>query len=259
MFTRVKHSLFFTLALFPAVLSSQKPAEAAIKVLENGQKRYVISAESQNQIVELKQLQVGEAYVLVIPPDFATGTCLPDMSVIEPTAIQLSYSSDLRSLRFKAVSSTARIRFHYPCTWPGNSPPRHYVSLSCLTCPKKENTSALAESTTLEVETAGLEELVKDIFIGGDCFDVSNITMFGGGNQVGKFFSGATSIGFNSGIMLATGDIGVAPGPNDQDGAGGGGNGSTDTDLTTIATGPMFDVSTIEFDFTPTQSVLTFE
>jgi gliding motility-associated-like protein len=259
MFTRVKHSLFFTLALFPAVLSSQKPAEAAIKVLENGQKRYVITAENQNQIVELKQLQVGEVYVLVIPPDFATGTCLPDMSVIEPTATQLSYLSDLRSLRFKATSSTARIGFHYPCTWPGNSPPRHYVSLSCLTCPKKDSVSALAESTTLEVENAGLEELIKDIFIGGDCFDVSNITMNGGGNQVGKFFSGATSIGFNSGIMLATGDIGVAPGPNDQDGAGGGGNGSTDTDLTTIATGPMFDVSTIEFDFTPTQSVLTFE
>lgn len=259
MFTRVKHSLFFTLALFPAVLSSQKPAEVAIKVLENGQKRYVISAENQNQIIELKQLQVGEAYVLVIPPDFATGTCLPDMSVIEPTAIQLSYSSELRSLRLKATSSTARVRFHYPCTWPGNSPPRHYVSLSCLTCPMKETASVLAEYTTLEVENAGLEELVKDIFIGGDCFDVTNITMNGGGNQIGKFASGATSIGFNSGIMLATGDIGVAPGPNDQDGAGGGGNGSTDVDLATIATGPMFDVSTIEFDFTPTQSMLSFE
>jgi gliding motility-associated-like protein len=251
--------MFFTLALFPAVLLSQKPAETSVKVLQNGQKRYVISAEKQDQIVELKQLQPGEAYVLIIPPDYAAGTCLPDMSVIEPTATQLSYSPALRSLRIKATSSTARIRFHYPCTWPGNSPPRHYVSLSCLTCPEKEGTSALAESTTLEVENAGLEELVKDIFIGGDCFDVTNITMNGGGNQIGKFFSGATSIGFNSGIMLATGDIGVAPGPNDQDGAGGGGNGSTDVDLSTIATGPMFDVSTIEFDFTPTQSILSFE
>ncbi|MFM7154221.1 MAG: choice-of-anchor L domain-containing protein, partial [Bacteroidota bacterium] len=228
--------MFFTLALFPAVLLSQKPAETSVKVLQNGQKRYVISAEKQDQIVELKQLQPGEAYVLIIPPDYAIGTCLPDMSVIEPTATQLSYSPALRSLRFKATSSTARIRFHYPCTWPGNSPPRHYVSLSCLTCPKKESVSSLAESTTLEVENAGLEELVKDIFIGGDCFDVTNITMNGGGNQIGKFSSGATSIGFNSGIMLATGDIGVAPGPNDQDGAGGGGNGSTDVDLSTIST-----------------------
>jgi gliding motility-associated-like protein len=259
MFTRVKHSVFFTLALFPAVLSSQKPADASVTVLENGQKRYVITAQKKEQIVEITQLQVGEAYALVVPPDYAAGSCLPDMSVIEPTAIHLSYSADSHSLRFKATSSTARIRFIYPCEWPGNSPPRHYVSLGCLTCPLKASATNLVEFTTLDVENAGLEELIKDIFIGGDCFDVTNITMAGGGNQVGKFFNGATNIGFNSGIMLATGDIGVAIGPNDQDGAGGGGNGSSDINLVNIATGPMFDVSTIEFDFTPTQSLLSFD
>ncbi len=259
MFTRVKQTVFLTLALFPTVLSSQKPADASVTVIENGQKRHVFTAQKQDQTVEIRQLQVGEVYALVIPPDYSTGSCLPDISVIEPTAIQLSCSPDKRSLRFRATSSTARIRFSYPCTWPGNSPPRHYVSFGCLTCPLKESVSALSESTTLDVESAGAEELIRDIFIGGDCFDATNISMSGGGNQIGKFFNGATNIGFNTGIMLATGDINIAVGPNDQDGASSSGSGGNDIDLSNLATGPMFDVSTIEFDFTPTQSVVTFD
>ncbi|MGI9160858.1 MAG: choice-of-anchor L domain-containing protein, partial [Saprospiraceae bacterium] len=57
------------------------------------------------------------------------------------------------------------------------------------------------------------------------------------------------------------GDINVAVGPNDQDNASMGGGGATpDADLTAMSgSGAIFDMANIEFDFTPTQSPLTFE
>ncbi|MFM8488299.1 MAG: choice-of-anchor L domain-containing protein, partial [Bacteroidota bacterium] len=104
-----------------------------------------------------------------------------------------------------------------------------------------------------------MEELIREVFIGGDCFDVNGITLSGGADQIGKFFNGLTNIGFESGMIMATGDIGVAPGPNSSDGAGGGGAGNSDSDLAAISSGPMFDAAVVEFDFTPTQSLLSFE
>ncbi len=51
-----------------------------------------------------------------------------------------------------------------------------------------------------------------------------------------------------------------APGPNDSDGASAGyGIGSSDGDLQSLTNGALFDLASIEFDFTPTQSPLTFE
>ncbi|MBK6997630.1 MAG: choice-of-anchor L domain-containing protein [Lewinellaceae bacterium] len=59
---------------------------------------------------------------------------------------------------------------------------------------------------------------------------------------------------------MATGGIGIAPGPNDSDGASAGyGIGSSDGDLQSLTNGALFDLASIEFDFTPTQSPLTFE
>jgi hypothetical protein len=259
MFTSVKRFLFCVLMMVPVFLTAQKTADTDVTVLDYGQKRYVITARNQNQILELQQLTPGKTYALIAPPDLALGSCIPDIEVVEPTAVQVSWSSKHHALNFTATASTARVTLNYPCSWQADDPPRHYISMMCLSCTERADIRATAEMAVLEVDSAGAEELIKDVFIGGDCFDVTNISMSGGSNQIGKFLNGATNIGFNTGIMLVTGDIDVAIGPNDQDGAGSAGNGGTDIDLVNIATGPMYDVSTIEFDFTPTQSVVTFD
>ncbi|MFM8486726.1 MAG: choice-of-anchor L domain-containing protein, partial [Bacteroidota bacterium] len=210
-------------------------------------------------MVELRHLKQGERYALILPPDFALGSCIPDVTVVEPTASQSSWSAVQHALSFTAVSATARVKMSYPCSWQENDPPRHYVSLSCLSCLPDADNQNLAELAVLEVESAGVEELIREVFIGGDCFDVNGITLSGGADQIGKFFNGLTNIGFETGMILATGDIGVAPGPNSSDGAGGGGAGNSDSDLAAISSGPMFDAAVVEFDFTPTQALLSFE
>ena len=117
------------------------------------------------------------------------------------------------------------------------------------------------ESPTLEI-TSGVpaEELIKDVFIGGNCFDVTGVSFSGQGSQIGSFLGGQSNIGFSQGIILATGDADVAIGPNDNDGASAGfGNSSSDGDLNAINPGSLFDLANIEFDFQPTQTPLTFE
>lgn len=259
MFTTLTRSLYCVLFMMPGLLSAQKTDEAVTTVFRDGQNRYIITALEQNQIVELRHLKPGEHYVLIIPPDFALGSCIPDIAVVEPTASQSSWSAVQHALSFTAVSATARVKMSYPCSWQENDPPRHYVSLSCLSCSAETNDQNQVELAVLEVESAGVEELIREVFIGGDCFDVDGITLSGGADQIGKFLNGLTNIGFETGMIMATGDIGVAPGPNSSDGAGGGGAGNSDSDLAAISSGPMFDAAVVEFDFTPTQSVLSFE
>ena len=58
------------------------------------------------------------------------------------------------------------------------------------------------------------EEALIDYLL-GEGVEVSNITFSGDLNQIGSFDANATNIDILDGIMLATGDIDVAIGPND--------------------------------------------
>ena len=66
------------------------------------------------------------------------------------------------------------------------------------------------------------EQALLDYLL-GDGVEVSNITFSGDLNQIGSFDANATNIAILDGIMLATGDIDVAIGPNNAGGAGLGG------------------------------------
>jgi len=94
----------------------------------------------------------------------------------------------------------------------------------------------------------------------GQNVEVSNITFSGNLSQIGSFNSAASNVGIGSGIILASGDVEVAIGPNDQGGAGlGGGNfGSGDVDLSTLSTFSTNDAAILEFDFVPTRDWLEF-
>ena len=117
------------------------------------------------------------------------------------------------------------------------------------------------EGVAIQIEYDTPESLVQDLLIGGGCYDVSNVTFNGNSAQIGKFSNGLTSIGFDTGIILATGDINVAVGPNDQDGTSGGyGYATPDSNLAQLAGSfANFDLADLEFDITPTQTPLTFQ
>ncbi len=105
-----------------------------------------------------------------------------------------------------------------------------------------------------------VEELVKNVFIKGNCRNVNNITSIGNEDiSMGQFNNGATAININDGIILSTGDIGLAAGPNLQiDASYPFFDESTDPDLSQLASGSLFDVTGIEFDFVPIDDKITF-
>jgi len=102
--------------------------------------------------------------------------------------------------------------------------------------------------------------LVNDVFITGTCKNVSNINSSGAVESFGTFSNAATIIGFAEGIILSTGDVRSAVGPNESVETSTQFNKqSLDRDLVQIATDQLFDVTVLEFDFVPVDSEVTFQ
>ena len=102
--------------------------------------------------------------------------------------------------------------------------------------------------------------LVRDVLIGGNCFDVTGVKIKGNAGDTGTFSADSAVIGLESGVILASGSIANALGPNavpnvstsfgDQGG---------DPDLAQLTNGTIFDAVGIEFDFTPTDDFVRFK
>ena len=115
------------------------------------------------------------------------------------------------------------------------------------------------------------EQLVREILIGSECAQISNITYstgtnFGGPNGIGSFSKNGSDFPFESGIVLTTGEATQSPGPNhDNLGAGGEFDWAGDTELEDIileGTGVPMDshnATILEFDFIPLIDTMTFD
>ncbi len=107
------------------------------------------------------------------------------------------------------------------------------------------------------------EQLVRDVLVGA-CVEVGTVTFNGlpGSHldeQAGTFNGVNADIGLATGLILATGNIAVALGPNDQGGATMGGSGAGgDPDLTLLSGVNTNDKAVLEFDFIPAGDVLSF-
>lgn len=104
------------------------------------------------------------------------------------------------------------------------------------------------------------EELVKEVFLKTGCENVSNITSINNGLAVGYFEGGIDVLGFDDGVIISSGDINLAEGPNeDIETTFAYGALSNDPDMESFAPGIVYDVGGIEFDFTPVTETVTFE
>lgn len=121
-----------------------------------------------------------------------------------------------------------------------------------------EETQALVSG----IQTLGdynVQELVEDIFVSGACNNISHVKAIGEKAGIGYFENGETSIGISRGIIIATGQIANAEGPNSStDKSGNFYDNSGDIDLDDLSTGQVKDAVGIEFDFEPLDSVVTF-
>ena len=244
-----------------SVAEGQATNDAPI-VLDGHLQRHVITAQSTSQVLTFNNLIPGETFYLTVPDDPALNGCIPDVAAENADTKVLGYDTLMHLLKFVVSGTTMSFRLTYPCNWNADNPPRHYVSIVCETCKKKELNDYLKALGVLEVSPgANPDQLIREVMIGGDCFDITNVTYSGQPGQIGTFSNGQTNIGFASGMIMATGDCSVAVGPNSQDNASAGyGNSTPDGDLSQLSgSGSLFDLANIEFDFTPTQTPLTFD
>ncbi|PCJ01529.1 MAG: hypothetical protein COB15_01000 [Flavobacteriales bacterium] len=109
-------------------------------------------------------------------------------------------------------------------------------------------------------------QYVQNVLVGGGV-TISNVTFSGDPNQIGTFDATGTIpyLGLNNGIIMATGDVALAIGPNTlasgSASLGGGNMGAGDPDLDILeGTGVgTNDVAILEFDFVPTGDTVKFD
>ncbi len=102
--------------------------------------------------------------------------------------------------------------------------------------------------------------LIEDVFVGSSCFGVTDMSVTGMPAQVGTFAQGGATVGIESGIILSTGNIDDAIGPNTSPSTTTAhGNLFNDPDLVALSGGPgIYDPVSIEFEFTPSVSEISF-
>lgn len=103
-------------------------------------------------------------------------------------------------------------------------------------------------------------QLVQNVLLGPGVI-ATNITFSGNALQRGTFDATNAILGLDSGVILSSGDINVAVGPNDLGSAtlpAGGFNGPADPDLTIIAGQTTLDAAVLEFDFIPIGDTIRF-
>jgi hypothetical protein len=101
--------------------------------------------------------------------------------------------------------------------------------------------------------------LVQNVLLGTGV-TVSNITYSGSGAAIGSFAANSTNLGLASGVVITTGTISGADGPqgpNNTEGAGMDNGAGGYSPLTGIAGAPTFNAAIISFDFVPFQIQLS--
>ena len=94
----------------------------------------------------------------------------------------------------------------------------------------------------------------------GEGVTVSNVVYSGANVAAGNFSGGTGIIGFESGIILSSGDIASVVGPNTADGTTTNNGMPGDADLNTLIPGyTTNDAAVLEFDFVSSSDVVTFE
>ncbi len=177
----------------------------------------------------------------------------------QPT-IKLSGSNQAFSASFSFTASQICQEFHAKKSNLAHkkSGSNAWFSIGCLDCEKKIQGQAISKIATQGAITP--QVLLNDIFLGGDCYEVSNLNAIGVNVGRGSFSDGNSTIGIPEGIILCTGDIVDAAGPNNDDQAGLNIGGPViDPDLELFATANIQDVQGLEFDFVPTGNTVSFD
>ena len=245
--------LFTSLAFQNPATQSHGPTELLKITVEEGPSRHLLFLSGQELWVDLCGLKKGTRYRLQANPANGPQVWTPQIDGPEGAT-----TKGEGGLEFLATRSCQVVRIFVPGKTTLDRAPV-YLTVS----PDDWSAAAAAQKVLAPISTNSnfpASHLIQNVFIGGDCYEVSNITATGNTLSRGTFTNGATSLGFNDGIVLSSGNIANATGPNNQTGASTDFpvNG-TDPDLAMITGGSLNDVAVIQFDFTPSADLVEFE
>ena len=116
--------------------------------------------------------------------------------------------------------------------------------------------TAHAQLTTSTAMTP--TQLVQNILLGSG-ITASNITYNGAPLAIGSFNGSSSNIGLASGVLLASGNISTAIGPNNSGSAGTNLSQPADVDLNAISGNTTYDRAVLEFDFIPVSDTVKFK
>lgn len=124
--------------------------------------------------------------------------------------------------------------------------------------------SALAAPAAAQLVTEDLSGPLSPVnlvqMLVGEGVSVSNVAYTGADVAAGRFSGGAGIIGFDSGIILGSGDIALVVGPNDSLSETGFNFTPGDADLDAIVSPySTNDAAVLEFDFVPRGNTVNFE
>jgi len=220
--------------------------------------RHLISLDQNSALIRLEDLVSGVDYHLFVLPAQPDKDCLPvantivlndQLKFIEPGIYSFRTPNTYLNLSISGET----------CIY------NQSLTLSIGKIKDQQNTlTVVPQGIEINLDTYSVEELVEDVFIGGDCFQVEpgSITFEGDEESIGFFSSGNDALNVEEGIILSTGKVEDAIGPNSKYNTGTWIDGpSNDPDLEQLLAGNynLRDRASLEFDFTPTSEMISFE
>lgn len=118
-----------------------------------------------------------------------------------------------------------------------------------------------ADALVITDLTSGLTaQQLANSLVSGLGVTISNVTYTGDPLSAGTFSGGSSIIGIDTGVILGSGRVRDAIGPNTSDSRGAATAGGADADLTALVPGSTTnDASVLEFDFVPQGNTLSFQ
>lgn len=207
--------------------------------------------------LSFQQLSIGQEYTLVLKSEEPY-----DVKPVENISLRKDTYPQTNTQRIRFKATAQQHTFILQASIAENQ--HFWLSFFDQNQPEMAaSASAMGLQTTSNTDP---EFLIKEVLIGGDCFDVSSFSLDSRSRSAGTFASGMESIGIDEGVILATGNVAIAQGANTNTAAGTDDGAGGDPDLSQLVAElfggtnqPIFDATILEFEFTPTVDSLSFE
>ncbi len=142
----------------------------------------------------------------------------------------------------------------YSCTMLPNT--TYYWKVTAVNAAGESNGCTVRQfetgiATTLIIDTSSNDptELVQNYLISG-CLEAKNVTFKGKRAQIGNFFGGSNTVGYEQGLVLSSGNAKDAEGPNSSSTNTTDLGQPGDADINTITSpNTSYDAAVLEFDF----------